>query len=85
VHNLPRSHDGLPYVATVIAGEEDPPADLVRAVLYVAGHLWNTQRGRSQRPGVLGEERTGSTAWAIPYAAQTLMEPYLLPLDARSA
>lgn len=83
---LPHGNPEGPYVVTVDAGQENPPADLVRAVLYVGGHLWESQRGRSQRPGVLGEDRTGGApAWAIPYTAQTLMEPYLLPLDARSA
>lgn len=82
---LPAGNPEGPYVVTVTAGEENPPADLARAVLYVAGHLWESQRGRATRPGVLGEERTGMPAWGIPYVAQTLMEPYLLPLDARSA
>jgi hypothetical protein len=80
------SGDSGPYVVTVVAGWTDPPDDLVRSVLYVAGHLWESQRGRASRPGTLGEDRTGGApAWAIPYTAQTLMEPYLLPLDARSA
>jgi hypothetical protein len=85
---LPVGSPAGPYVVTVTAGTDTPPEDLRRAVLYVAGHLWDSQRGRSARPGVLGEERTGQAgtpAWAIPYVAQSLMEPNLLPLDARRA
>lgn len=81
---------GRPW--TVVAAFADTiPEDLRLAVLIIAGHLWQTQRvagqGEGRPPGFGGTgggapTAGGSTGFAIPNRAQTLLDPYRLPVIA---
>ena len=44
----------------------------------IASHLWETQRGRSARPSIMGEDGTVLTpmGYAIPARAAQLMAPH---------
>lgn len=81
---------GRPWTVTATFAA-DIPEDLRLAVLIIAGHLWQTQRvagqGEGRQPGFGGTgggapTAGGSTGFAIPNRAQTLMEPYRLPVIA---
>ena len=68
---------------TYTAGYDTVPADLHLAVLIVAAHLWQTQRGGTSRgrtfdssPDEVGLVGSG---FALPNAAVELMRPYILP------
>lgn len=69
------------WIATYTAGLADVPANLSLATLIIVGHLWETQRGRSQRPGLLSpEDGTAPLAgFAIPNRAAELMAAHLMP------
>lgn len=63
----------------------EPPKSLKLAVMIIAGHLWETQRGRGdqQRAAMLAAggdaPRPAGSGFAIPSRASDLMAPYLLP------
>lgn len=59
------------------------PADVRLAVLLIAGHLWETQRGTSPSAlalqGAEPEVFPAGQGYAIPNRAQALLEPYRMP------
>lgn len=75
---------GLPtgdVTVTYTAGRTSCPDSVRLATLIIAGHLWETQRGRSQRPGMLGPESDGVVTlagFAVPNRAADLLTPYLV-------
>lgn len=77
-----------PVVITYTAGYDPCPADLETAVYVVAGHLWDTQRGRSgsftQIHGLDDDAPVGGDAsffvmqgFALPRRAMELTRPYV--------
>ncbi len=74
------------YAVVYEAGRQSVPAALKLATLIVAGHLWETQRGRSARPDLLGSESEGfvgadaaglvARGFALPRRAMELMAAY---------
>lgn len=69
------------YVVTYVAGRDPVPEDLREAVLVMAAHLWETQRGpvAAATPFSGGGASTGSApaGFAVPNRAAELMEPYM--------
>lgn len=72
------------YVVTYTAGREEVGENLSGAVLIVAGHLWETQRGNSARGRTLSEwdGATGAAdvgavlrGFALPRRALELLQP----------
>lgn len=63
------------YDVTYTPGRASVPADLLLAVKEMVRHLWETQRGSSQRPGTSDEpEPTGG--YLMPWRVEELIEPY---------
>lgn len=66
------------------AGRADIPAPVSLAILVVAAHLWETQRGiaptplQLQQPDV-GEAFAPGIGYAIPNRARELLAPYIMP------
>lgn len=59
------------------AGYDDPPADVVQAVLEATRHLWTTQRGAmSARNPLGGDEYATGSGWSLPRRVMELLEPY---------
>lgn len=80
--NLPRGEYDVTYVAGWFVTVADVDDDVVTAVCIIGKHLWETQRGRMARPGVLGH--TGSlqdsdkvpAGFALPHRAAQLLTDY---------
>lgn len=78
------------YTVTWTAGRAatvaDVPASIADAVNIIGKHLWETQRGKSARPGLVGMRSTGADdsrdfapprGFAIPHRALELLRPYI--------
>jgi hypothetical protein len=65
-------------VFTYVAGETVIPLPVRQAVLVTVEHLWNEQRGPAALPLQSGEpeEFTPSIQYALPAAAEKLLEPW---------
>jgi hypothetical protein len=60
-------------------GRDPVPDSLVLATLIIASHLWETQRGRSARPGILGPDEVAvPQGFAVPNRALQLMAAHRL-------
>lgn len=59
------------YVAGYGTAHDDVPADLRQAILLLVGHLYENRE----------EVITGTIATQIPMAAESLMLPYVMPMD----
>lgn len=71
------------YVIEFTAGYADLPAAVRLAILIIAAHLWETQRGAAQSPVAQQQAEYDQPAplglgFAIPARAQALLEPYRL-------
>jgi hypothetical protein len=65
---------------TYTVGRQDVPADIHEAILVVAGHLWETQRGTAPSALALQGEDVGPTpglGYALPNRAKDLLAPYV--------
>lgn len=77
---------GSRYVTvTYTTGREDLPADLRMAILVLAGHLWETQRGAGpvRAASAFGGALTDETpvpglGYALPHRVMELLAPYRL-------
>jgi hypothetical protein len=67
-----------PYTVTVTLPAV-LPAPLYEAVLLIAAHLWDTQRGTSPTALQQIEAPVPGAAYAIPNRARDLLAPYLPP------
>jgi uncharacterized phiE125 gp8 family phage protein len=69
------------YTVTYSAGRPDTPAALRLAVLIVAAHLWETQRGPASTSGPLSADEDFTSVpglgFAIPNRARELLQPYV--------
>lgn len=83
---LPRGRYDITYIAGMAAEDEDVPGAVKLAVMIVAGHMWETQRGRQARGGfVPGEVITPTdqsvlimSGFSLPRRALELLKPYRL-------
>jgi hypothetical protein len=69
------------YTVTYTSGRDDLPAAIRLAVLVIAEHLWETQRGAAP-VGPLSADDTFATpglGYAIPNRALELLAPYRRP------
>ena len=74
------------YTAGMAATADDVPAAVKLAVMIVAGHMWETQRGRQARTGFIPGEGITPTdqaalimsGFSLPRRALELMRPYRL-------
>lgn len=75
---------GEPVIVTYRAGRTIVPESILRALVIIGEHLWQTQRGwASNAPDVNGEFGSNQPAapmgFALPNRAVQLLEPYRLP------
>lgn len=78
--NLGGSFGDASYDVVYVSGRATVPADLMHAVKELVKHLWvNSQRGGSgaRKPG--SDAPASSAAYLMPYAVQSLIEPYMQP------
>lgn len=68
---------GGEVTVTYLAGRDTLPAALADAILIIAAHLWETQRGASPSPFTEDPLPVGR-GFAVPNRALELMRPYLL-------
>ena len=73
------------YTVSYTVGYDDLPADLSGAIVLIAAHLWETQRGTApsalalQDPNGFGDVPSPGLGFAIPNRAKELLAPYLRP------
>lgn len=69
------------YDVVVSAGRSSLPKDLRLGILELVRHLWETQRGGSQRPGSRSSESTANTipgaAHIMPFRVVELISPHI--------
>lgn len=73
------------YRVTYVAGRPVVPANFALAAQIIVGHMWETQRGRSFRPTISGDddsasitaEMVGGLGYILPRRAMQLLEPDL--------
>ena len=78
---LPADMYDVTYTVGRAATTDDVPAALKLAVLVIGKHMWETQRGRTARPGILGhnsgvEDERPLMGFALPNRALQLLQPY---------
>lgn len=75
--------DGRQVVTvTYVAGYTDPPQAAQQAVLELARHLWQTQRGQVALPtlgGVDDYPTQNGAAWSLPNRVRELLAPLVMP------
>ena len=85
---LVRAVDGSRFYGTFVvsytSGREALPASIRLAILIIAAHLWETQRGSSPSPLSLQQQEFEQTApvgvgYAIPSRARELLAAYVSP------
>lgn len=69
------------YTVTYTSGRDDLPAAIRLAVLVIAEHLWETQRGSAPVGPLAGDDMfpTPGLGFAIPNRALELLAPYRRP------
>jgi uncharacterized phiE125 gp8 family phage protein len=69
------------YTVTYTSGRDDLPAAIRLAVLVIAEHLWETQRGAAPVGPLSGDDTfaTPGLGYAIPNRALELLAPYRRP------
>lgn len=83
---FPRGRYDLTYTSGMAADSADIDSDIKLAVLIVAGHMWETQRGRQARSGFIpGEGVTPvdqgaliMAGYSLPRRALELLKPHRL-------
>lgn len=75
------------YTVTYSTGRATVPASIHLAILIVAAHLWETQRGTAPTALQLQDPNGADVGpsgmgYAIPRRAQELLQPYMLPVIA---
>jgi len=56
------------------------PDDVIQGTLELLGHLWETQRGGSNRPRQVGTDSSPSgTGYSYPNRVRELLDPYVVP------
>lgn len=77
--------DGRQVVTvTYVAGYTDPPQSAQQAVLELARHLWQTQRGNVALPTLGGVDdyayaANSGQAWSLPNRVRELLAPLVMP------
>lgn len=75
--SFPASGHDIVYVA----GRATCPDDLVLAVLELARHMWETQRGPTRRPGGTTSDAASNTipgaAYLFPFRVEQLIAPHV--------
>jgi hypothetical protein len=67
------------WTAEVVVGDDDPPADLLLAVIYIAVHFYQARRGGFLGNGPPTAGDGSSQGYAIPHRAQELINDYEMP------
>lgn len=70
------------FDVTLQVGRDPIPASIVLATYIIASHLWETQRGRSARPGLFGQGEDVTITpmgFAVPARAAQLLAPHRAP------
>jgi uncharacterized phiE125 gp8 family phage protein len=73
------------YDITYVAGRETCPPDLKLAVKELVRHLWQTQRGPTNRPGARTSDAVTSrnippgAAYLLPFRVMELLAPHIQP------
>lgn len=67
------------YTVTYEAGYENPPADLMQAIVEMVRHLWQSRRGRIQQRGANNDGDAMAPGYLIPNRVAALLQPYERP------
>lgn len=84
---IPSGAFDFTYTAGWFTSVAEVDEDVALAVCIIGKHLWETQRGRQSRPGILGNTSTAQAdpdrvplGYALPNRAQQLLTPYVSAL-----
>lgn len=67
------------YVVTYRAGYDNPPADLLEAILELTRHLWESRRGALSRRGSGADADAIAPGYLIPNRVASLLAPFRRP------
>lgn len=67
-----------PFEVTYTVGRTPVPAGITEAAKLIVQNWWQTRRGAG-RPGQGGDDGAAGNAYLIPYRAEALLAPHMMP------